>query len=72
MSVPAHKTRQRIDRDTLFLLIAHSVAERATCQRARVGAVIVKGDRIVSMGYNGSLPGEWCGCSAGFLVKILG
>lgn len=39
--------------------IAKAVASRATCNRASVGAVVVSDDnRILSTGYNGSLPGE--------------
>lgn len=41
-----------------FLNIAKEVASRATCPRASVGVVIVKDNRILSTGYNGSLPGE--------------
>lgn len=37
--------------------IAHVVAKRGTCDRAYVGAVIVKDKRIISTGYNGSPPG---------------
>lgn len=35
---------------------AHLWAERSTCTRGQVGAVIVKNDRIISTGYNGSPP----------------
>ena len=37
--------------------MAHLVATRATCDRKHVGAVIVKDNRVLSTGYNGSLPG---------------
>ena len=37
--------------------IAKVVATRSTCDRANVGAVIVKDKRIISTGYNGSPPG---------------
>lgn len=42
---------------TFFMDIASVVATRATCDRKHVGAVIVRDNRIVSTGYNGSLPG---------------
>lgn len=42
---------------TYFLEIAKLIGTRSTCPRARVGAVLVKGNRIISTGYNGSLPG---------------
>lgn len=48
----------RISRDEMFMRIAHVVALRGTCNRAQVGAVLVTGNRVVSIGYNGSLPGE--------------
>ena len=42
-----------------FIAIAERVSTRATCDRALVGAVIVsKEHRILSTGYNGSVPGE--------------
>jgi dCMP deaminase len=33
------------------------IASRATCDRKQIGAIIVKNKRIISSGYNGSLPG---------------
>lgn len=43
--------------DEYFMKIAHLVAERSTCMRRRVGAIIVKDKRIVSTGYNGAPKG---------------
>ncbi|MBC8229257.1 dCMP deaminase family protein [bacterium] len=40
-----------------FMKIANLVAERSTCCRAKVGAVIVKDKNILSTGYNGSPSG---------------
>lgn len=40
-----------------FLDIAKTVATRATCDRAQVGAVIVRGKTILATGYNGSPAG---------------
>jgi dCMP deaminase len=37
-----------------FMNIAHEVAKRSTCERAQVGAVIVREKRILTTGYNGS------------------
>jgi len=34
--------------------LAFSLARRSTCLRAKVGAVLVKGNRIVGTGYNGA------------------
>jgi dCMP deaminase len=36
--------------------ICESVAQRSTCDRKHVGAIIVIDDRVVATGYNGSLP----------------
>lgn len=41
----------------MMLKIAKVVAERGTCLRASVGALIVRDGRIISHGYNGSPPG---------------
>ncbi len=40
--------------DAYFLKIALDVAERATCLRRRVGAVLVRDKRILATGYNGA------------------
>jgi dCMP deaminase len=51
-------TAMRITRPQMFMDIAHVVAKRATCMRLNVGAVIVKGRSIVSIGYNGQPAGQ--------------
>jgi dCMP deaminase len=43
--------------DDYFMSIADLVAERSTCMRRHVGAVIVKDKRIVATGYNGAPSG---------------
>ncbi len=40
--------------DEYFMKIARLVAERSTCLRRRVGAIIVRDKRIISTGYNGA------------------
>ena len=40
--------------DRYFLKIARDVAERATCCRRHVGAVLVRDKRILATGYNGA------------------
>lgn len=41
--------------DAYFMAIAQTVATRATCDRAHVGAIIVLNKTIVSTGYNGAV-----------------
>jgi dCMP deaminase len=48
--------------------IAYKVAERATCDRAHVGCVLVKDNRIIATGYNGSLSGQEHCCDSGCLI----
>lgn len=48
---------KRITRHDMFLAIAEVMAQRGTCERAQVGAVIVRDKRVVSTGYNGSPAG---------------
>jgi dCMP deaminase len=47
----------RPSREDLFLEIALVVSRRSTCPRKHVGAVMVRENRIVSIGYNGAPPG---------------
>ena len=48
----------RPDWTTYFAGIAEAVSERADCTRRKVGAVIVKDNRIGSTGYNGAPAGR--------------
>ncbi len=48
---------QRICWDEYFMSIATLAACRSPCSRLHVGSVIVKDNRLISMGYNGFLPG---------------
>ncbi len=43
--------------DDYFMSITLQVAKRSTCDRARVGAIIVKDRRILTTGYNGAPAG---------------
>ena len=43
--------------DQYFMTITRQVAERSTCLRAKVGAVIVRDKNILATGYNGSPAG---------------
>ena len=50
--------QKRLEWDRYFLKICRVVAERSTCTRARVGAVIVRDKTILTTGYNGSPAGH--------------
>jgi dCMP deaminase len=48
---------ERLSWNQYFLMITRQVAERSTCVRAKVGAVIVRDRSIVATGYNGAPAG---------------
>src|SRR5213078_2691320 len=50
-------TRERPSCQQYFMTITRQVAERSTCNRAKVGAVIVRDKNILATGYNGSPAG---------------
>lgn len=47
----------RISRATLFMRTAWTYSLRSTCERGKVGCVIVQGKDLVIAGYNGAPPG---------------
>ena len=49
--------QQRLPWPQYFMDITYMVAERSTCTRAKVGAVIVRDRSILATGYNGSPAG---------------
>jgi dCMP deaminase len=44
--------------DHYFMDMAKMVADRSTCERLQVGAVIVRDRRAIASGYNGSVSGD--------------
>jgi dCMP deaminase len=54
--------------DEYFMTITRQVAERSTCLRAKVGAVIVRDRSILATGYNGSPAGLPHCLDAGCLI----
>lgn len=58
----------RISLDKYFMKIAFAAAERATCPRLSVGAVVVKDKQIISTGYNGSPTGAIHCIDAGCVI----
>jgi dCMP deaminase len=47
---------ERITREKLFNDIVYLVSLRSTCPKKKVGAILIKDNRIIAMGYNGVLP----------------
>ena len=56
----------RMQRETYFMKIAELTAERGTCNKLKVGAVLTKNNRVIALGYNGAPSGfghcEEIGC----------
>jgi len=48
----------RISRHAMWMKIAETASLRSTCYRGNVGAVIVRSNNILSIGYNGPAAGE--------------
>lgn len=48
---------ERLSWHQYFMTITRQVAERSTCKRAKVGAVIVRDKNILATGYNGAPAG---------------
>lgn len=47
----------RLNWDEYFMSIALLASQRSPCKRLHVGSVIVRDNRLISMGYNGYIPG---------------
>lgn len=52
------KEMNREDWKTYFMKIAEEVSTRATCDRLSVGCVLIKDNRIIATGFNGSISGH--------------
>lgn len=53
----AKENSERLNWDEYFMSIALLASQRSPCSRLNVGSVIVKNNRLISMGYNGYIPG---------------
>ena len=53
----AKNNNDRLNWDEYFMSIAVLASQRSPCARLHVGSVIVKNNRLISMGYNGYIPG---------------
>lgn len=49
---------RRIPWHQYFMLQALVIAQRSTCNRALVGSILVRDNRMIASGYNGSVKGE--------------
>ena len=45
----------------MYMTIADTVAQQSYAKRLKVGAIVVKEDRVISIGYNGT-PAGWDNC----------
>lgn len=63
-------SRRRPEWDEYFLDMARLAATRATCPRRRVGAVLVRDQRVLATGYNGSIRGAAHCDEVGCLIVI--
>ena len=50
-------SKVRLEWDEYFMSIALLASQRSPCKRLHVGSVIVKDNRLISMGYNGYIQG---------------
>jgi len=48
---------RKYQKEITFLAMAEMLGQLGTCDRKKVGAIIVRDGRCISWGYNGSLPG---------------
>lgn len=55
----------RLSKRDYYLHLAGEAAIRSTCLRRQYGAILVKDDRVISTGYNGSPRGEANCCDVG-------
>jgi dCMP deaminase len=55
--MPEERLHYRPHWDDYFMAVVKIVAARGTCDRLYAGAVLVKDNRIIATGYNGSPPG---------------
>jgi dCMP deaminase len=52
-----NQNKERLEWDEYFMSIALLASQRSPCKRLHVGSVVVKDNRLISMGYNGFIPG---------------
>ena len=47
---------ERITREKYFIEVTKLTSLRSSCPKKKVGAILIKDNRIIAMGYNGVLP----------------
>lgn len=52
-----NENKTRLEWDEYFMSIALLTSQRSPCSRLNVGSVIVKNNRVISVGYNGFISG---------------
>lgn len=67
MTYTTDAARQR-QRDLYYMTIAEAVRARANCLGSEVGAVLVRGNRVISTGYNGT-PAGFQNCREGGCLR---
>ena len=50
-------TNEKLSWDQYFITLSFLISNRSSCERLKVGCVLVKDTRVISVGYNGFLPG---------------
>src|SRR5882724_10353260 len=58
----------RPDRQHYYMAIAEAVSKRSNCIRRQIGAILVREDRVISTGYNGT-PRGLPNCSGGGCLR---
>lgn len=52
---------ERLSREEYFMKLAEIASLRGTCSKLKVGCILVKENRVIAVGYNGS-PSGWSHC----------
>jgi len=61
---------ERLSKDQYYLNIAKEVAQRATCLKTSLGAVIIRNDQIIATGYNGAPRGTKSSQERNFCLRM--
>jgi dCMP deaminase len=68
MTMTAEDEKKKKEKDEYYMGIAIAVRKKANCMGRKVGAIIVREDRIISTGYNGT-PQGMPNCTDGGCVR---